>query len=65
MKKIVVDYDLCEANAVCMKVAPEVFRVDDEDNLHLLVEQPPPLLLEKVETAVRRCPKSALSLVED
>jgi ferredoxin len=41
MKRIVVDYELCEANAVCMKVAPEVFRVDEEDKLHVLVEQPP------------------------
>ncbi len=39
--KIVVDYDLCEANAVCMEQAPEVFKVDDEDNLHILQESPP------------------------
>ena len=25
--KVVVDYDLCEANAVCMQHAPKVFRV--------------------------------------
>ena len=33
--KIAVDYDLCEANAVCMRKAPEVFRVDDDDNLDI------------------------------
>jgi ferredoxin len=65
MKRIVVDYELCEANAVCMKVAPEVFRVDEEDKLHVLVEQPPAELLDKVESAVRRCPRGALSLRED
>ena len=27
--KIVVDYDLCEANAVCMDVCPECFRVEE------------------------------------
>ena len=36
--KVKVDFDLCEANAVCMDVAPEVFKVDDDDNLHLLVK---------------------------
>ena len=38
--KIKVDYDLCEANAICMQQAPEVFKVDEEDNLHILDESP-------------------------
>ena len=62
--RIHVDYDLCEANAVCVKSAPDVFRVDDADKLHLLVESPSPEQLERVKTAVRRCPRRALSLVE-
>ena len=28
--KVVVDWDLCEANAVCMKVCPEVFELQPE-----------------------------------
>ena len=32
--RVVVDYDLCEANAVCMDVAPELFKVDDDDSFH-------------------------------
>jgi ferredoxin len=65
MKRVVVDYGLCEANAVCMKIAPEMFLVDARDKLHLLVQRPAPELLEKVEKAVRRCPKGALSLVDE
>ena len=38
--KIVVDYDECEANAVCVGILPEVFEVDDDDNLHLHEEYP-------------------------
>jgi ferredoxin len=64
-RRIVVDRQLCEANAVCMKVVPEVFLVDESDKLHLLVERPPPELAARVANAVRRCPKSALSLVDD
>lgn len=60
--KIIVDYDLCEANAVCMSKAPEVFEVDDEDNLNLLMESPPESLRAKVEEAVRLCPRQALKL---
>jgi ferredoxin len=63
--KIVVDYDLCEANAVCMDVCPECFRVEDDDSLTILVERPPESLRKKVEEAVRLCPRQALSLKED
>ncbi len=60
--KIKVDYDLCEANAICMQQAPDIFKVDEEDNLHILDESPGPELREKVESAVRLCPRQALSL---
>jgi ferredoxin len=62
--RVVVDYDLCESNAICMGVAPEVFEVRDDDNLYLLQEEPPEELRAKVEEAVRRCPKQAISLQE-
>ncbi len=62
--KIVVDYDLCEANAVCMDVCPECFRVEDDDTLTILVERPPESLRKKVEEAVRLCPRQAIRLVE-
>jgi len=61
--KVVVDYDLCEGNAVCMKVAPEVFEVGDDDRARLLLEQPGEDLRAKVEAAVRRCPRQALAIV--
>jgi ferredoxin len=63
--KVVVDYDVCESNAICMGLAPEVFEVRDDDNLYLLQEHPPEALREKVEAAVRGCPKQAITLVED
>jgi ferredoxin len=63
--RIHVDYELCEANGVCVKTAPEIFRVDDTDKLHLLVSEPSPEQLEIVKTAVRRCPRRALSLRDD
>ncbi|MDH2427733.1 ferredoxin [Sphaerisporangium sp. TRM90804] len=62
--RIKVDYDVCEANAVCMGLAPEVFEVDDDDNLHVLLPEPPPQELDRVRHAVRSCPKAALSLEE-
>ena len=63
--RIVVDRDLCEANGECMRAAPEVFFVDDNDKLVLKTEHPAPDLVEKVKTAVRRCPRAALALRDD
>ena len=60
--KIRIDYDLCEGNAVCMKVAPEVFVVGDDDRARLLIAEPGEDLRANVEAAVRRCPRQALSL---
>ena len=60
--KVVVDYDLCESNAVCMAIAPEVFEVRDDDFLYVLDENTPEELGSKMEEAVRRCPKQAISL---
>jgi ferredoxin len=63
--KVVVDFDACESNAVCMGLAPEVFEVRDDDLLYILNEHPPEELRAKVEAAVRSCPKQAISLEED
>ena len=63
--KIVVDFDRCEANAICMKVAPELFKVDENDMLDVLNEHPTADQLPNAREAVRRCPKQALALVED
>ena len=63
--RIVVDFDLCESNAVCMGIAPEVFEVRDDDFLYILNETPPEDLRPKIEEAVARCPKQAISIAED
>jgi ferredoxin len=60
--KIVVDYDLCEANALCMGACPECFRVEDDDTLTVLLESPPEDLRGKVEEAVRLCPRQAITI---
>ncbi|HEY5240450.1 MAG TPA: ferredoxin [Polyangiaceae bacterium] len=63
--RLVVDRDLCESNAVCVRTAPDLFVIDDDDKLRLLVERPADDQLDKARAAVRRCPKRALFLVEE
>ncbi|MEM9134509.1 MAG: ferredoxin [Actinomycetota bacterium] len=59
--KIVVDFDLCESNAVCMGIAPDVFEVRDDDFLYVLNETPPDELHEMVRESAERCPKQAIT----
>lgn len=60
--RVVVDFDLCESNALCMGEAPEVFEVRDDDFLYILDENPPEQLRSKVEAAAAVCPKTAISI---
>jgi ferredoxin len=60
--RVTVDTDLCEANAVCQSLVPEVFSVDESDALTIMVSEVPPELAERVRRAVASCPKMALQL---
>ena len=48
-----------------MQVAPDIFEVQDDDKLYVLNENPPESARQRVLTAIRVCPKQAISLVED
>jgi ferredoxin len=63
--RVVIDEALCEGNSECMKIAPEVFVVGDDDRARLLVERPPEGLRARIEAAVRRCPRQALAIQDD
>ncbi|MBI2168220.1 MAG: ferredoxin [Actinobacteria bacterium] len=62
--RVVVDFDRCESNAVCMGIVPEVFEVRDDDFLYVLQDEPPDEFRAQCEEAVRRCPKQAISIEE-
>jgi ferredoxin len=63
--RVVVNMDQCESNALCMGVAPDIFLLDDDDNLTVLNETPDESARVRVLEAVRVCPKQAISIVED
>jgi len=67
--KVTVDAVLCEANAVCARLAPEVFSIhsdeDGEDVLAIAADGEVPAASQAaVRDAVSRCPKMALQLQE-
>lgn len=63
--RVSVDKLVCEANGVCERLVPQVFELDDEDELAILQPEPPAQLHDRVRDAVDRCPKLALSITDD
>ena len=60
--KLIVSLDACEANGLCVGVAPEVFELDDDDQLTVHYEQVTPARRAQLEQAVRMCPRAAIRL---
>ncbi|MEW5810361.1 MAG: ferredoxin [Actinomycetota bacterium] len=60
--KVIVDWEICESNALCMAEAPEVFEMQADDTLTLLQEEPPESLRDKVTAAAHACPKQAIQI---
>jgi ferredoxin len=63
--RVVVDYDRCQSNALCMGILPEVFEVRADNFLYLLNEDPPEDYRERLMEAVAACPTDAISVVEE
>lgn len=63
--RVVVDHNLCEGNARCVEVAPEVFELRDDDRSYVLLASPPQSLRAKIELAASLCPRQAIRLIED
>ncbi|MBX9640048.1 MAG: ferredoxin [Mycobacteriaceae bacterium] len=61
--RIEVDWDLCESNAVCMGIAPDVFLLGDDDMLTVLQPEVTPENEDLIREAVRQCPRQAISIV--
>jgi ferredoxin len=61
--KVVVDELRCDAHGQCVEACPEVFALDDTDDVvRLLVHEPDELLRPKLDRAVRICPKAAIAI---
>jgi ferredoxin len=62
---IEIDDKLCNGHAQCELSAPEVFSLNEDGIAFLLTDDPDAALREDVRVAVRRCPESAITLVDD
>ena len=61
--KVVLDELRCDAHGQCVDACPEVFALDDDDDVvRILVEEPDESLREKLERAAMLCPKAAITI---
>ena len=60
--RVKADFDLCEANALCVGIAPETFELDDDDFLHILDDEVTAENEAKIRQAIASCPRNALSI---
>jgi ferredoxin len=59
--KVKVNPDTCEGHGKCEMSAPEVFKLGPDDVSIVLVNDVPASLKEKVDRAIRLCPRQAIS----
>ena len=63
--RIVLDPDLCQGHGVCESEAPEVFELGKAAQVRIIDEHPDEGLRSAVEAAVRYCPTTALTIIEE
>ena len=64
--RVVADLGLCQGHQMCQGEAPDVFAVDDDTDLVVVLqEHPDESLRPQVRSAVTYCPAMALALEED
>ena len=59
--RVLVDRDRCEGNAVCVRIAPKIFSLDDDDYAVVSADPVPADQEALVEQAIAECPRAALS----
>ncbi len=60
--RVEADADLCESNAVCVGIAPDVFELGHDDLVRVRVDEVSRDREDDVRQAVVLCPKVALKL---
>lgn len=61
--QIKVDLDICDAHGACVMEAPEIFSLEDDDEVvQLQMAEPPEDLRKAAERAAQSCPVQAITI---
>lgn len=58
--RVEVDLDRCEGNAICVKLAPQLFQLDEDDYSVVQLDPVPAELEALAARAIEECPRAAL-----
>lgn len=58
--KIAINDERCIVSGMCTSIAPEIFQIGDDGKTKVLIEDLPPELAEKAESAEMCCPTEAI-----
>ena len=61
--RVEVNHDLCQSYAECVRHAPEVFSLDDDDQQRVTTVDIDPGLADRVKLAVDGCPMQAIRAI--
>jgi ferredoxin len=65
MSRIQLDRERCEGHGTCEQIAPNIYQLDDEGLVSILVDQPlSEELVGAAEAGARVCPIAALRVVD-
>jgi ferredoxin len=63
--KVIVDASRCDLHGECVIASPEVFEIEDDNDVVTVINQEPgEHLRSKLEDAVLMCPVAAISLAD-
>lgn len=62
--KVVIDQDACVGDGICEDTCPEVFELGEDGLANVLIESPPPDLMDDVREAVEQCPALCIEIIE-
>lgn len=60
--RVIVDRQVCLGHGQCVEAAPEVFALDEDALVQVLVDHPEETLRAKVVEAAARCPTMAITI---
>jgi ferredoxin len=59
--RVIVDRNRCEGNEFCVRAAPKVFELDDDEYAVVILDPIPDDQIAAAEQAIADCPRAALS----
>lgn len=60
-----IDGEKCRGHGQCEQIAPEVFRLGEDDRGHVIVDLVPADFADAVQDAVVLCPEGAIEVTDD